>query len=70
MVMAFAYIYNTVVNSQIRVILSNLPETQKIVALWLHPVILIVIRVYNSKMRVLAVVVVAFMNFVLLLAVA
>jgi len=53
MIVAFAYIYNTVVNSQIRVVLMNL-ETNRTLGLWLHPVFLTCLRIFKMTTGTIA----------------
>jgi len=47
MMVAFAYIYNTIVNSQIRIILMNF-EHNRTVGLWLHPIFLTSLRLFKT----------------------
>jgi len=53
MIVAFAYIYNTIVNSQIRVVLMNLQESRTL-GLWLHPVFLTVLRIFKMTTGTIA----------------
>jgi hypothetical protein len=53
MIVAFAYIYNTIVNGQIRVIVMNFEEPHRTIGLWAHPLILTalrLVRVYRSSL--------------------
>merc|ERR1712098_1009667 len=48
MIVAFTYIYNTIVNSQIRVIVMNFTdEHHKTMGLWFHPIFLMLLRIYR-----------------------
>lgn len=49
MIVAFAYIYNLIVNAQIRVIVMNFSEPHRTIGLWAHPLILCLLRLLRTQ---------------------